>query len=80
MARHNENVCPYDFWAPNRNKIENVAFSLYATHYEELDNIIYEIVDRFENGESDITIEGLEYLSDKDLDYIHTRIEELISR
>lgn len=33
--------CSYDLWAPShRNKVENVAFSAYASHQQEIEDFI----------------------------------------
>ena len=37
----NNSHCPYDIWAPGeRTKVENVAFSSYAYHQQEIEDFI----------------------------------------
>ncbi len=37
----NSSQCPLDLWAPGyRNKVENIAFSAYATHQQQIDDFI----------------------------------------
>lgn len=38
---HNENLCPLDIWAPDRRtSINNKAFSAYAFHQQEIEDLI----------------------------------------
>ena len=38
---HNENLCPFDIWAPDRrNSINNKAFSVYAMRQQEIEDLI----------------------------------------
>ena len=38
---HNENLCPFDIWAPDcRTSINNTAFSAYAMRQQEIEDLI----------------------------------------
>lgn len=38
---HNENLCPFDIWAPDRRtSINNKAFSAYAMRQQEIEDLI----------------------------------------
>ena len=68
---HHSNHCVFDLWSPVGNDcaVENRAFSAYAFHTSEIENII----DKICAGETEITISSS--LSQSDLDYIKKEVE-----
>ena len=78
MMSHNENFCPYDLWAPNINKIENVAFSCYANHTQETEDIIKTIIAAYHNGETNFSLELDDDFSQGDLEYIEREVKRRI--
>lgn len=63
---------------PN-DKVENVAFIAYAAHNEELDNIVDTIVDKIHQGiifgNTSITFDVDDDMSDEDLAYIEQEVQ-----
>ena len=63
---------------PN-DKVENVAFTAYAAHNEELDNIVDTIVDKIHQGiifgNTSITFDVDDNISDEDLAYIEQEVQ-----
>ena len=78
MWRHDENRCPLDLWAPNINKIENVAFSVYAKHTQETEDIIAAIIAAYHNGETNFSLELDDDFSESDLRYIEEEVKRRI--
>lgn len=75
MFRHSESHCPFDLWAPGeRNKIENVAFSVYAKHEQEKEDVIQMILEATRNGETDLSIQLDDHFSDEDVKYIEEEV------
>ena len=72
--------CPFDLDAPNnRSKIENVAFSDYAKHSQECEDIINLVLDKVARGEAGaFTLELNDDFSDEDIAYIEAEIERRI--
>jgi hypothetical protein len=72
--------CPLDLDAPNnRSKIENVAFSAYAKHSQECEDIINLVLDKVARGEAGaFTLELDDDFSDADIAYIEAEIERRI--
>ena len=72
--------CPFDLHAPSyRSKMENVAFSVYAKHSQECEDIINLIMDKIARGEAgDFTLELDDDFSDEDIAYIEAEIERRI--
>lgn len=75
---HDENFCPYDLWAPHINKIENVAFSCYAKHTQETEDIIKTIIEAYHNGETNFSLELDDDFSQGDLEYIEKEVKRRI--
>ena len=76
MAHYDENHCPYDIWGPDRHtKINNVAFSCYAKHEQEKEDIINTIIASAKNGYSNFSIDLDDDFSDEDLEYIQSEVE-----
>ena len=71
---HNDE-CPFDIWAPNRNHIENRAFSPFAKHTQEIEDIIETILTNAYNGNMSFDIELDDCFSDEDLEYIKTEVQ-----
>ncbi len=73
---HHSNHCGFDLWSPLTDDcaVENRAFSAYAFHTSELENIINRIC----NGETEITVS--ESLSQSDLDYIKREVEQRMNQ
>lgn len=72
--------CPVDLDAPSyRSKMENVAFSVYAKHSQECEDIINLIVKKAMRGEAgSFTIDLDDDFSDEDIAYIEAEIERRI--
>ncbi len=75
LGYHDESHCPFDLWAPDRHtKINNVAFSCYAKHSQETEDIINEIVSAAARGETNITIDLDDCFSESDIEYIKEEV------
>ena len=75
MFRHREDHCPFDLWTPGeRNKIENVAFSAYAKHEQEKEDVIQMILEAVRNGEDAFSIQLDDDFSDEDIEYIKEEV------
>lgn len=75
MFRHSKNYCPFDLWAPGeRTKIENVAFSAYAKHEQEKEDVIQMILAAAARGETDLSIQLDDDFSDEDIEYIKEEV------
>ena len=123
---HDENFCPYDLWAPQvdktedvkfscfgnpieelkdtvdeafrsvnprrelkhindevkaakrRREVENVAFSAYAKHTQETEDIIKTIIAAYHNGETNFSLELDDDFSQGDLEYIEREVKRRI--
>ena len=70
-----KDYCRTDLWAPgNRSDIENRAFSGYAKHEQEIEDIIVNIVAHARIGDLNFNIEIDDDLSDNDLAYIQKEV------
>ena len=75
MFRHSENYCPFDLWAPEeRTKIENVAFSVYAKHEQEKEDVIQMILATAARGETNLSIQLDDCFSESDVEYIKEEV------
>lgn len=75
MFRHSESHCPFDLWAPGeRNKIENVAFSAYAKHEQEKEDVIQMILTAIESGDTEMSIQLDDCFSESDVEYIKEEV------
>lgn len=75
FGKHNENHCPFDLWAPDRHtKVNNVAFSAYAKHQQELEDIIDFIVQTIEAQKCDFSLSLWDELSESDVEYIEKEV------
>lgn len=65
-----------------KDKIENVAFTAYAAHNEELDKIVDAIVDQVYEGiifgNTSVTFNFEDNMSDKDIAYIEREVKSRI--
>ena len=72
---HSENHCPFDLWAPDRHtKVNNVAFSCYAKHSQEVEDVINMILAAARNGETSLNIELDDCFSTEDIAYIEKEV------
>lgn len=72
---HDENHCPFDLWAPDKHeKLRNVAFSVFAKHSQEMEDIINEICSAWEAGVTDFSIDLEDDFSDEDIEYIKEEV------
>lgn len=75
MFRHSENYCPFDLWASGeRTKIENVAFSAYAKHEQEKEDVIQMILAAAARGETNLSIQLDDCFSESDVEYIKEEV------
>lgn len=66
---------PFNLYAPGyRSDVENVAFSVYAKHQQELDDIVREIVAHARIGDFNFNIDIDDNMSDEDLAYIQREV------
>jgi hypothetical protein len=76
---HNDK-CLTDIWAPNDyGHVENRAFSGFAKHEQEKENIIKKIVNHYRmTGELQFSIDlsGYDDFSDSDLEYIQREVRK----
>ena len=81
---HDASDCGFDLWSPNPtrwgdNAVENRAFSPYAKHQTELDDIVKQIVDTYKKtGQTQISFSVDDDLSPKDLEYIEEQVKKYI--
>lgn len=67
--------CSYDLWAPDsREKINNVAFSAYAKHEQEKEDVINMILAAAQKGEASFNIELDDCFSQEDIEYIEKEV------
>lgn len=68
LGYHDSNRCAFDLWSPMRNcAAENRAFSAYAFHTQQLDDIAASIAAGEENlsVSDDLTSDDLRYIEDQ---------------
>lgn len=71
----NDAACPFDLWAPGeRTKVENVAFSAYAKHEQEKEDVIKMILEAAARGETDFSIQLDDCFSEDDVKYIEEEV------
>lgn len=88
---HDSDRCLFDLWSPVDDTIhhsfsgpgfphatENRAFSPYAKHTQEIEDIIDMIVDRYNCGDMNFDIDLDDDLSQDDLDYISEKVKERV--
>lgn len=73
---HNENLCPYDLWSPDaeRTKIGNMAFSCYAKHEQEKEDIIQHLVEEARAGNTNVELVLDDDFTQEDWEYIEREV------
>ena len=76
---HDNNRCMFDLWSPvndpNGCAVENRAFSPYAKHEQEKEDVIQMILEAIRNGEeSSFSIQLDDDFSDEDVEYIKEEV------
>ena len=76
MYDHEGRRCGLNLWAPTLDPsyVEDVAFSAYAKHTQELEDVIAAIVEATLRGETNLTIEVDDDLSETDLEFIKQEV------
>lgn len=64
--------------AKRRREVENVAFSAYAKHTQETEDIIKTIIAAYHNGETNFSLEVDDDFSQGDLEYIEREVKRRI--
>ena len=79
--------CLLDIWSPDyvntpthHSHILNRAFSPYAKHEQEREDVIQKIIEAARNGESHLTFELDDYFSDGDIEYIKEEVYRKLVR
>ena len=67
-----------NFSSPTRNPKDDIAFSAYAKHQQELDDIVQASIQKILSGESNFTFEVDDDFSEGDLSYIEKEIYRLL--
>lgn len=70
--------CPFDLWSPiqERSKVENVAFSVYAKHTQEMEDIIDELTAAARRGETEVELNGYDdAFSEDDWNYMMKEVQ-----
>ena len=75
---HDSDRCMFDLWSPvddpNGYAIENRAFSPYAKHEQEKEDVIQMILEAARNGEDAFSIQLDDDFSDEDIEYIKEEV------
>ena len=75
---HDSNRCMFDLWSPvddpNGCAIENRAFSSYAKHEQEKEDVIQMILEAARNEEDAFSIQLDDDFSDEDIEYIKEEV------
>ena len=75
---HDSDRCMFDLWSPvddpNGCAIENRAFSPYAKHEQEKEDVIQMILEAARNGEDIFSIQLDDDFSDEDIEYIKEEV------
>ena len=73
---HHSNRCMLNLWAPTLSPsyAEDVAFSVYAKHTQECEDIVAAVVEAARNGETQMTFDLDDCFSESDCEYIKRRI------
>ena len=75
FRHHDENHCPFDLWAPDKHeKLRNVAFSVFAKHNQEMEDIIQTILEAVRNGKDAFSIQLDDDFSDEEIEYIKEEV------
>lgn len=73
---HHSDRCMLNLWAPTLSPsyAEDVAFSVYAKHTQEMEDIITTIIEAKLRGETNITIDIDDDFSEADLEFIKQEV------
>lgn len=75
---HDSDRCMFDLWSPvndpNDCAIENRAFSPYAKHEQEKEDVIQMILTAIENGNTEMSIQLDDCFSESDVEYIKEEV------
>lgn len=75
---HDSSRCIFDLWSPvddpNGCAVENRAFSPYAKHEQEKEDVIQMILEAARNGEDAFSIQLDDDFSDEDIEYIKEEV------
>lgn len=68
--------CPLDLWSPDlvRTKVGNVAFSVYAKHTQEKEDIIDCLVEAARAGQSSVELDVDDYLTPEEWEEIEREV------
>lgn len=72
---HDSEVCYTDFWISD-DAIQNKAFSGFAKHISELNDIVDKIVEEYRCGNYHFQIDIDDNLSDEDYEYIQREVQK----
>lgn len=75
--------CPFDLWSPiqERSKVENVAFSVYAKHTQEMMDIIDELTASVRQGKTEVELSGYDdVFSEDDWNYIAEEVQRRLEQ
>lgn len=75
---HDSDRCMFDLWSPvddpNGCATENRAFSPYAKHEQEKEDVIQMILEAARNGEDAFSVQLDDDFSDEDIEYIKEEV------
>ena len=78
LGYHDSNRCVFDLWSsvddPHGCAVENRAFSPYAKHTQEIEDVIAAIGEAIRNGASQLTFELDDNFSEEDCKYIEREV------
>lgn len=81
---HDTDRCMFDLWSPVNDPhgcaIENRAFSPYAKHEQEKEDVIQRIVEAARNGENHVSFSLDDDFSDADVEYIKEEVYRRLVR
>lgn len=77
---HDSDNCAFDLWSPvdADHALENRAFSAYAKHNQEREDIVNEIINQYYQGNMSFTLDVDDDFSDADLMYIRSAVMDKI--
>ena len=81
---HDTDRCMFDLWSPVNDPhgcaIENRAFSPYAKHEQEKEDVIQQIIEAARNGENHVSFNLDDDFSDADVEYIKEEVYRRLVR
>lgn len=79
LGYHDSDRCKLDLWSPvddpDQSAVENRAFSPYAKHSQEVEDVINMAIANFNAGNYSMSFELDDDFSDSDLEYIENEIQ-----